>query len=242
MTAAPILEVRDLRAGYGPLTVLDGVSLSLPAGRCLAVLGPNGAGKTTLLRAITGLRRAQSGAVLYRGRDVTRLPAERLPRLGLSLVPEGRDLFGSMSVEDNLLLGTYSRKDGKAAEAIERVYNLFPRLAERRAQAAATMSGGEQQMLAVGRALVLDPAVLLLDEPSLGLAPLIVQEIMGVISRLRDSGVSVLLVEQNARAALDVADSAFVLEGGRVALEGAAADLRRDERVARIYLGGGATA
>ena len=238
MTAAPILEVRDLRAGYGPLTVLDGVSLSLPAGRCLAVLGPNGAGKTTLLRAITGLRRAQSGAVLYRGRDVTRLPAERLPRLGLSLVPEGRDLFGSMSVEDNLLLGTYSRKDGKAAEAIERVYNLFPRLAERRAQAAATMSGGEQQMLAVGRALVLDPAVLLLDEPSLGLAPLIVQEIMGVISRLRDSGVSVLLVEQNARAALDVADSAFVLEGGRVALEGAAADLRRDERVARIYLGG----
>jgi len=235
-----VLEVRDLEAGYGRLQILLGVSITVARGECVTVIGPNGAGKTTLLKAVAGVRPCSRGSVHYSGEDVTRVPAERLAAAGLAFVPEGRELFSTMSVADNLELGAYTRfqrRDPKIRASLERVYALFPRLAERRRQLAGTMSGGEQQMLAVGRALMLEPQLLLLDEPSLGLAPLIVQEIMNVIARLKTEGTSVLLVEQNARAALNVADRGYVLESGRIALEGTAANLKRDERVASIYLG-----
>lgn len=237
----PLLEVTDLKAGYGRVQVLHGVDLRLERGQCITVIGPNGAGKTTLLRAIAGVKAATAGRVRYQGRDITHTSSEQLVNLKLSLVPEGRELFSTMSVEDNLSLGAYTRyqrRDPNINAALERVYQLFPRLLERKKQLAGTMSGGEQQMLAVGRALVLGPELLILDEPSLGLAPLIVQEIMNVISKLKNEGTSILLVEQNARAALRVADHAYVLEGGRIAVEGSASDLRNDPQVASIYLGG----
>ncbi len=238
--ARPLLEVRDLAASYGRVPAVRGVSLSVGRGRIATVIGPNGAGKTTLLAAIAGLLRCAGGAVLLDGEDVTGAPVEENVARGVALVPETRELFAGMSVADNLALGAFAlpgrgRRD--RAALLEEVFGIFPRLRERRAQEAGTLSGGERQMLALGRALMSRPRLLLLDEPSLGLAPIIVREILEVVVELRRRGVSILLVEQNARAALQVADDGYVLETGEVALAGPASALAADPRVAATYLG-----
>jgi branched-chain amino acid transport system ATP-binding protein len=234
-----LLDVRDLHAGYGRAEVLHGLNLSARAGKVITVIGPNGAGKSTLLNALMGVLPAR-GQIEYDGRPLGPLSLEERVMLGMALVPETRALFGTMPVEDNLLLGAYrqvrlGRKDSSAA--LKEVYALFPRLRERRTQLAGTLSGGERQMLAVARALMGRPALLMLDEPSLGLAPLVVRDIFTTIAGLRATGVTILLVEQNARAALEVADYGYVLEMGEIALEGQAADLARDPRVIETYLG-----
>ncbi|WP_028311797.1 ABC transporter ATP-binding protein [Derxia gummosa] len=231
-----ILEVRGLCVAYGKVEAVQDVNLAVPEGSIVTVIGPNGAGKTTTLAALMGLLPAR-GEIRFDGRPVRRGQVEQLVAQGLALVPESRDLFGEMSIEDNLSLGAYRRGRAEAKATLDEVYALFPRLLERRAQAAGTLSGGERQMLAVGRALMGRPKLLMLDEPSLGLAPLIVRDIFRIIVKLRSLGVSVLLVEQNARAALQVADHAYVLENGRVGLEGPAAELASDPRVIESYLG-----
>ena len=234
-----LLQVRGLRAGYGKAEVLSGLDLKLPQGSVVTVIGPNGAGKSTTLNALMGILPA-SGAISFDGRDIIDVPLEERVMAGLALVPEKRELFSTMTVEDNLVLGGWRQKrrgNDQWLEQLERVYTLFPRLKERRDQQAGTMSGGERQMLAVGRALMSQPKVLMLDEPSLGLAPLIVREIFRIIERLRETGVSILLVEQNARAALEVADYGYVLETGAIALEGPARELAVDPRVIETYLG-----
>ena len=239
MTAAPLLELRDLHVAYGKVEALHGVALEVPAGAIVSVIGPNGAGKTTLLAAAMGLLPAR-GEVRFDGRDVGALPVESRVALGMSLVPERRELFGEMTVEDNLRLGAYQRVqrgERGAHRDLGGVYALFPRLRERSAQLAATLSGGERQMLAIGRALMARPRLLLLDEPSLGLAPRIVREILHTVTALRDGGVSVLLVEQNARAALQIADRGCVIETGELVLAGSAAELAADARVVESYLG-----
>ncbi|BCH22695.1 ABC transporter ATP-binding protein [Mesorhizobium sp. L-8-10] len=234
-----LLDINDLHISYGRVEAVRGVSLAMQQGQTVTVIGPNGAGKTTLLAAIAGLLPSR-GAMTYRGRDLQRLEVEARLEQGLCLVPEKRELFGDMTVADNLVLGGYWRRNEK--EAIKRdldaVYARFPRLAERRAQQANTLSGGERQMLALGRALMAKPRLLLLDEPSLGLAPLIVREIFEIIASLRSTGVSVLLVEQNARAALETADYGYVLETGSIVHSGPASELLHDPRVAATYLGG----
>jgi branched-chain amino acid transport system ATP-binding protein len=234
-----LLNVNDLHAGYGRAEVLHGLSLTARAGKVITVIGPNGAGKSTLLNALMGVLPSR-GRIEYDGRPIGLLSLEERVMQGMALVPETRALFGTMPVEDNLLLGGYrqvrlGRKDSSAALAD--VYALFPRLKERREQLAGTLSGGERQMLAVARALMGKPALLMLDEPSLGLAPLVVRDIFKTIAGLRATGVTILLVEQNARAALEVADYGYVLEMGEIALEGPAADLARDPRVIETYLG-----
>ena len=234
-----LLQVRGLRAGYGKAEVLSGLDLKLPQGSVVTVIGPNGAGKSTTLNALMGILPA-SGAISFDGRDIIDVPLEERVMAGLALVPEKRELFSTMTVEDNLVLGGWRQKrrgNGQWLEQLGRVYDLFPRLKERRDQQAGTMSGGERQMLAVGRALMSQPKVLMLDEPSLGLAPLIVREIFRIIERLRETGVSILLIEQNARAALEVADYGYVLETGAIALEGPARELAVDPRVIETYLG-----
>jgi len=239
----PVLEVKNLHVAYGKVEALHGAAIRVGAGQIVTVIGPNGAGKSTMLNAIAGALGANAsaqGAVLLRGADVKAWPVEERVAQGMSLVPESRDLFTTMSVEDNLLLGSYTRykrgeKDWRAQ--LDVVYDLFPRLRERRTQAAGTMSGGERQMVAVGRALMARPALLMLDEPSLGLAPLIVKEIFRIIVRLKETGVAILLVEQNARAALQAADYAYVLETGDVVMEGPAAQLANDPKVIETYLG-----
>lgn len=238
------LEIAGLSVSYGKVAALQNVALRLDQGAIVTVIGPNGAGKTTMLGAAMGLLPA-SGAISYFGDDVTRLAVEARVERGLCLVPERRELFGEMSVEDNLLLGAFTRFRRGGADAagdMEAVFQRFPRLKERRRQLAATLSGGERQMLALGRALMSKPKVLMLDEPSLGLAPLIVRDIFHVIASLKDSGVSILLVEQNARAALHVADYGYVLEMGEVAIEGTAASLAANPRVIETYLGFAGTA
>lgn len=238
-----VLEVRDLSARYGKVQALQPVSLHLTAGRIVTVIGANGAGKSTLLNAVMGalpVSGSAAGHVAIDGVDVSRWPVERRVGAGLSLVPEKRELFASMSVADNLLLGgfrRYSARETGWRDTLDEVYGLFPRLKERHLQDAGTLSGGERQMLAVGRALMAKPRILMLDEPSLGLAPRIVREIFHIITGLRDTGVGVLLVEQNARAALQVADYGYVLETGEVALHGPAATLADDPRVVESYLG-----
>ena len=235
----PILQVRDLHAAYGKAEVLHGLSFDLHAGEVVTIIGPNGAGKTTLLGSLMGLLHCQ-GDIVFNGREVHELPLEERVMLGLSLVPERRELFGSMPVEDNLLLGGYRRmRQGVSnwRDELAHVYALFPRLKERREQKAGTLSGGERQMLAVGRALMAKPQVLMLDEPSLGLAPLIVKEIFSIIETLKADGVTIILVEQNARAALAVADQAHVLENGVITLSGAARDIAADPELRRSYLG-----
>ena len=235
-----MLEVADLTVAYGGIEAVHGVTLAVGAGQIVTVIGPNGAGKTTLLNAVMGVH-AGRGAVRFAGQDVGRLGIEERVRLGLCLVPEKRELFGSMTVEDNLRLGGFRlRHQGRAAarQAVAEVYALFPRLHERRGQVAGTLSGGERQMLAMGRALMARPGLLMLDEPSLGLAPLIVREVFRIIADLRDRGCAILLVEQNARAALQVADWGYVLETGRVVLQGPSAALAGDGRVVASYLGG----
>ena len=239
MTTDLLLNVKDLHAGYGRAEVLHGLNLSAKKGSVITVIGPNGAGKSTMLNALMGVLPSR-GRIDYQGRSITLNSLEERVMQGMALVPETRALFGSMPVEDNLLLGGYrqvrlGRSDGGAA--MENVYTLFPRLKERRAQLAGTLSGGERQMLAVGRALMSQPELLMLDEPSLGLAPLVVKEIFRIIDSLRSTGVTLLLVEQNARAALEVADYAYVLEMGEIALEGPASDLAKDSRVIDTYLG-----
>ena len=236
---APLLQVHDLHAGYGRAEVLTGLHFQLGAGQVVTVIGPNGAGKSTTLNALMGVLPAR-GRVLFDGQDIAGATLEERVMLGLALVPEKRELFGTMPVEDNLVLGGWRAMRLRMPHwrrELERVYGLFPRLKERRAQLAGTLSGGERQMLAVGRALMSAPKLLMLDEPSLGLAPLIVRDIFNTIVALRESGVTILLVEQNARAALEVADHGYVLETGELVLEGPAHTLADDPRVIETYLG-----
>ena len=234
-----LLEVRGLRVAYGKVEALHGLSLNVPEGRIVTVIGPNGAGKSTLLNCLAGLLDGQ-GEVTLGGRSLTGVSTESRVAEGLVLVPEKRELFGAMTVEDNLVLGAFSRLRKKGTDvpaSLKEVYRRFPRLQERRAQYAATLSGGERQMLALGRALMGNPRVLMLDEPSLGLAPIVVRDIFHIISELRATGVSILLVEQNARAALQVADYGYVLETGEQVLEGAGAELAENPRIVETYLG-----
>ena len=241
--ANPVLEVTDLHVAYGKVEALHGASLQVGAGQIVTVIGPNGAGKSTMLNAIAGAmpnNGSMRGAVRLLGQDTAGVAIETRVARGMCLVPEKRELFASMTVEDNLLLGSYRRyKAGERAYADQMavVYDLFPRLQERRKQQAGSLSGGERQMLAVGRALMAKPQLLMLDEPSLGLAPLIVKEIFHIIVRLKQTGVAILLVEQNARAALQAADYAYVLETGDMALQGPAAELANDPKVIDTYLG-----
>jgi branched-chain amino acid transport system ATP-binding protein len=231
-----LLQVSDAHIAYGKVEAVRGVTLDVAENEIVTIIGANGAGKTTLLNAIMGILRLKGG-VTFAGNDLTRLEIEDRVAAGLSLVPEHRELFGAMTVEDNLRLGAFRIGAALATQSLERVYALFPRLKERRHQLAGTLSGGEQQMLAMGRALMGAPKLLMLDEPSLGLAPIIVADIFRTVSELRASGVSVLLVEQNARAALQIADRAYVMELGEFALQGTAKDVAGNARVAQSYLG-----
>jgi branched-chain amino acid transport system ATP-binding protein len=235
-TETSALAVRDLVAGYGGIEVLHGVSISLESGQIVALVGANGAGKTTLLRTISGLIPARSGSVELFGKNISALRSDRRVCAGLAQVLEGRQVFGPLSVEDNLRLGGYSQP-GSSVEQLEAMYRLFPILKEKRLLPAGTLSGGQQQMLAIARALMSRPKVLLLDEPSMGLAPLLVREIFAVIADLRATGIPILLVELNAHAALSIADHGYVLETGRIALSDAAGALLQDERVKTAYLG-----
>jgi len=235
-----MLTIRNLQAGYGNLKVLKNVSMHITQGEIVTIIGANGAGKTTLLSTIAGLLRATSGEILFEGRNIINFTAPKIPALGCVMVPEGRQIFASLSVKENLILGghTLKRKGGKALlRQLEAQYELFPILKERRGQYAGTLSGGEQQMLAMGRALMSKPSLIMMDEPSTGLAPLIVQDIFKVIVRMRDEGKTVLLVEQNAKAALQAANRGYVLETGKVVLQGKAGDLLEDVEVKRAYLG-----
>jgi len=239
VSLAPLLEVRSLSVRYGKVEAVHDVSLVAGEGRIVTVIGPNGAGKTTLLGAVMGLLPAQ-GEVRYLGESLAGRSVEERVARGLVLVPEKRELFASMSVADNLALGAFARRrDGEAAvkRSLDEVFHRFPRLLERRAQLAGTLSGGERQMLALGRALMGRPKLLMLDEPSLGLAPLVVKEIFSIVVALREAGVSILLVEQNARAALQVSDEGYVLETGELVLSGPSAELAANPRVAATYLG-----
>ena len=234
-----VLSVQGLRAGYGKAEVLHGIDLRAPKGSVITVIGPNGAGKSTFLNALMGVLPAQ-GQIEFQGQPISALSLEERVMLGIALVPEKRELFGAMPVEDNLVLGAFRQvrlRNPKWREQIDVVYELFPRLKERRTQLAGTLSGGERQMLAVGRALMSRPTLLMLDEPSLGLAPLVVREIFHTVENLRKTGVTILLVEQNARAALETADFGYVLEMGEVALSGEAEQLAHDPRVIDTYLG-----
>jgi branched-chain amino acid transport system ATP-binding protein len=237
-----MLEIVKLSAGYGPIPAIREISLEVPEGRVVSIIGANGAGKSTLLKAVSGLNANKSGRIMFKGRNITELPADRIVGLGLSQVAEGRQIFAHMSVADNIQLGAYlyhrRRHRAEIRERIDQVYAMFPVLAKRAKQIAGTLSGGEQQMLAIGRALMTRPKLLLLDEPSMGLAPIVVQEIFRTIEKLNAMGMTILLVEQNARAALQIADLAYVLETGQVVLEGPAAKLLNDPKVKAAYLGG----
>jgi branched-chain amino acid transport system ATP-binding protein len=241
--ADAILQVADLSVRYGKVEALHGGKITVGSGQIVSVIGPNGAGKSTLLNAIMGALPSTGyakGTVLYRGEDISALAIEKRVSRGMCLVPEKRELFASMSVEDNLVLGAYRRKragERNFLDQLDHVFDLFPRLKERRNQAAGTLSGGERQMLAVSRALMGKPDLLMLDEPSLGLAPLIVKEIFHIISALRQTGVATLLIEQNARAALQISDYGYVLETGEFAMEGVASELAHDPKVIETYLG-----
>jgi branched-chain amino acid transport system ATP-binding protein len=235
-----LLEVNDIHVYYGNIEALRGLSIQIEAGEMVAVLGSNGAGKTTTLRTISGLERARGGSITFDGADIGRTPAHQIVSRGLCQVPEGRRIFGTLTVAENLSLGGYLLR-GRPAELKarrERVLETFPRLGERAGQLAGTLSGGEQQMLAIGRALMNEPRLLTLDEPSLGLSPMLARAILKIVRTFADQGVAVLVVEQNARQALRVADRAYVLETGRIVLEGNARELAADERVQRAYLGG----
>jgi len=237
-----MLQVENLVAGYGKVQVLHAVSLSVPKGALVTLIGSNGAGKTTTLRALSGMIQPQSGRIVLGGQDIAGLPSHDIVRRGMAHSPEGRHVFGTSSVEDNLLLGAFTRLTGSRGKGdvkgdVDRMYALFPRLAERRAQLAGTLSGGEQQMLAMARALMLNPDVLLLDEPSMGLAPRLVEEVFSTIARLKEQKITMLLVEQFAAAALDVADFGYVLENGSLAASWEASALKNDPAVRAAYLG-----
>jgi len=235
-----LLEVKDLRVFYGNIEALKGVSLQVDAGQIVAILGGNGAGKTTTLRTISGLQRPRSGTIIFNGKSLVGQSAHGIVGLGVSHVPEGRRIFNVLTVDENLNLGGYLiRSKGRLVkERKAAVFALFPRLAERRLQLAGTMSGGEQQMLAIGRAMMSEPKVLMLDEPSLGLAPILARSVLRTVREIAKRGTAVLLVEQNARQALAIAQRAYVIEVGRIVLEGDAAELAKDERVQKAYLGG----
>ena len=237
-----MLRLENLSAYYGSIAALKGVSIGVPKGEVVSIIGANGAGKSTLLKAISGLIKNQQGRVLYKGEDIAGLPANKIVALGISQVPEGRQIFAHLTVQDNIDLGAYlyykRRNRREIQERIDHIFKLFPILKRRSKQIAGTLSGGEQQMLAISRAMMGRPELLLLDEPSMGLAPLIVREIFSVIKQLNESGTTILLVEQNAKAALNVADHAFVIETGEIVLEGLARDLMDNPKVKEAYLGG----
>ena len=233
----PLLEVEDIHAHYGTIEALKGISLSVEEGEVVTLIGSNGAGKSTTLRAISGLTPASAGAVRIGGLDITRVPAHEIVSHGIALAPEGRHCFPRMTVRENLDLGAHRRRGPEVAEDLERIFSLFPRLQERAKQKAGTMSGGEQQMLAIGRALMARPRVLMLDEPSMGIAPILVQRIYETITEINRGGMTILLVEQNANNALDVSSRGYVLETGRVVLSGKSSSLRENPEVQRAYLG-----
>jgi len=236
---APLLDARGLEIGYGEGLVVHGVNLCVRAGQIVCLVGANGAGKTTILRGLAGLLRIRAGSVAFDGQNLTNRPAHVIARRRIALVPEGRQIFGRMSVAENLAAGAYlTRERARIDSRRERVLARFPRLKERLGQSAGLLSGGEQQMLAIGRALMADPKLLLLDEPSMGLAPLFVEEIFSIIKALKDEGRAILLIEQNAHAALELADYAYVLETGRIALQGSGAEMLEHDDISKAYLGG----
>lgn len=233
-----MLEVRDLQVYYGVIQAIKGVSFNVNEGEIIALIGANGAGKTTILQTISGLISSKEGQVIYNGADITKIPAHKIVSMGLAHVPEGRRVFSQLTVYDNLLLGSYTRNDkDERVETLKQIFKRFPRLEERKGQMAGTLSGGEQQMLAIGRALMSKPKIVLMDEPSMGLSPLLVEEVFDIIQSINKSGTTVLLVEQNAKKALSIAHRAYVLETGNVVLEGDAKKLMNDESVKKAYLG-----
>lgn len=233
-----MLEVKDLEVYYGMIQAIKGISFEVNQGEVIALIGANGAGKTTTLHTITGLLSPKKGSVMFEGTDITKIPAHKIVSMGMAHVPEGRRVFAELSVYENLKMGAYTRKDkNEIEESIANVYKRFPRLEERRNQMAGTLSGGEQQMLAMGRALMSKPKIILMDEPSMGLSPIFVNEIFDIIQAVSESGTTVLLVEQNAKKALSIADRAYVLETGKITMSGNAKDLLKDEAVKKAYLG-----
>lgn len=233
-----MLEIKDLEVCYGVIRAIKGISFEVNQGEVIALIGANGAGKTTILHTITGLVPAKSGSILFEGKELTKMPAHKIVSMGMAHVPEGRRIFQQLSVLENLKLGAYTRKDkNEIAQSLKMVYERFPRLEERKNQVAGTLSGGEQQMLAMGRALMSKPRIILMDEPSMGLSPLLVTEIFDIIKVISESGTTVLLVEQNAKKALSIADRAYVLETGNITLSGKASDLMNNESVQKAYLG-----
>jgi branched-chain amino acid transport system ATP-binding protein len=234
-----MLKIRNLESGYGKLKVLQGISMHISPGEIVTIIGGNGAGKSTLLNTISGIMKPQSGEISFGGRDIAGMPAEKIVKRGCSLVPEGRQIFDILTVRENLLIGGYAVKQEreKQEEKLEEIYGHFPRLKEREDQLGGTLSGGEQQMLAIGRSLMARPRLMMLDEPSMGLAPLIVKDIFTIIKKLRDQGETILLVEQNAKAALGIADRGYVLETGQIVLEESARELLNNNDVQRAYLG-----
>ena len=233
-----LLEIKDLEVNYGVIKAIKGVSFDVNEGEIIALIGANGAGKTTILHTITGLIQAKKGSIVFDGKELTKTPPHKIVSMGMAHVPEGRRIFQQLSVLENLKLGAYTRKDkSEIASTLKMVYERFPRLEERKNQVAGTLSGGEQQMLAIGRALMSKPRIILIDEPSMGLSPLLVSEIFDIIKVINESGTTVLLVEQNAKKALSIADRAYVLETGKITLSGDAKDLINDESVKKAYLG-----
>ena len=234
-----MLEIKDLYVSYGMMEVLHGVSVNVEDDELVSIIGPNGAGKTTLIKTVMGLVKPTSGSIIYDGQDITHLPAHKRAAMGIGYVPEGRRVFGKLTVEENLKMGAYELKDkGQIKNNIDMVYDIFPRLGERSKQLAATMSGGEQQMLAIGRALMLNPKMLLIDEVSMGLMPIMVNTCFEVIKKLNDDGITVLVVEQNANKALKIADRGYVLETGNIVISDTAENMRSNDTVQKAYLGG----
>ena len=233
-----MLEVKDLQVYYGMIQAIKGISFEVNQGEVIALIGANGAGKTTILHTVTGLIAPKAGSIMFEGQDITKIPAHKIVSMGMAHVPEGRRVFAQLSVYDNLKMGAYTRTDkNEIEESLEMVYKRFPRLEERKNQMAGTLSGGEQQMLAMGRALMSKPKIILMDEPSMGLSPIFVNEIFNIIQEVSASGTTVLLVEQNAKKALSIADRAYVLETGNIALEGDAKILMNDDSIKKAYLG-----
>ena len=233
-----MLEIKDLEVYYGVIQAIKGISFEVNQGEVIALIGANGAGKTTTLHTITGLISPKKGSVVFEGKDITKVPAHRIVSMGMAHVPEGRRVFAELSVYENLKMGAYTRSDkNEIEESLANVYKRFPRLEERKNQMAGTLSGGEQQMLAMGRALMSRPKIILMDEPSMGLSPILVNEIFDIIRSVSESGTTVLLVEQNAKKALSIADRAYVLETGRITMEGNAKDLLEDDSIKKAYLG-----
>ncbi len=233
-----MLEVKNLEVNYGMIRALKGISFEINKGEIIALIGSNGAGKTTTLSTISGLLRPKNGTIIFNGKDITKVPCHKIVSMGMASVPEGRRVFSELTVLQNLQMGAYTRSDkDEIAQSLEKVYGRFPRLEERKNQLAGTLSGGEQQMLAMGRALMSKPEIVLMDEPSMGLSPLLVKEIFSIIKSLHEAGTTILLVEQNAKMALSIADRAYVLETGSISMSGNAKDMLEDDRIKKAYLG-----